>query len=138
MVLTAGIRYRWRWWVVGALSLVAVGLCGQFLEPNGSWAMVFVGTGTAEVTADFTFMLACVLFWKYRAVEPGIAVAVAFCVSFIPVLNYAGLHYFYWPGAFLALADAVFVACLARFSGELWARFKPGVPQVGQTAEMQL
>jgi len=35
-------------------------------------------------------------------------------LSFLPILQYGGRHYFYWPGAFLAIADAAFAACLWR------------------------
>lgn len=124
-VCVLGLKYRWKWWLILAGVSAAMMISTQILSPLGGWASLFVGDGPAEMAKDAIFMLAAILFWKYRKDEPGLAAAAMFVLGFVPALGYAGLHYDYLPGVFLALADAVFCACLFRLAGELWDRGHP-------------
>jgi len=64
------------------------------------------------------FVAAIRLFARYWKKEPGALAGVIFLLSFMPILGYAGTYYYYWPGAFLGLANAAFVGCLVRWTAE--------------------
>jgi len=125
LLCQAGFRFRWRWWIPGALSLASACLFAEFSTPGGSWATVFIGDGWRECAADIFYIMAFVLFWKYRAEEPGMAICGCVVVSFIPILGLKPTWYYYLPGAFFALAEAVYFACLVRFARDLWTHFRP-------------
>jgi len=138
MCCYAGIRYRWRWWVVAALSLVLAGLAAQFLCQDGTWAQIFVGQSPQQIASDLVYLLACALFWRYRKEEPGVAAGILFFVSYIPILGFAGLYYYYWPSAFLGFADAVFFACLVRFAHDRWLQSHPKIEPTLELAPTDL
>ena len=132
MTVWLGLRFRRPVWQIAAISIIISLVCGQYGNQlvamfvrtgansmEGSWALVFDRTSFELLASVLTYMLALVLFWKYRRFEPGLFAFGALAVVFIPILQYGGLHYFYWPGAFLGMADAVLCACVYRWALEL-------------------
>lgn len=115
LVLTlAGRRLRWPIWVIAVADLAAACICAQFVGPDGTWALVFLPESLALLVSVLVYLAAPLVFWKYRTEEPGIVAASLMLLSFLPILQYGGRHYFYWPGAFLGIADAAFAACVWR------------------------
>ena len=115
LLLTAVARsLKWPAWAIVLADTVAACVCAQFVGPDGTWALVFVPDGFAMLLAVIMYLVAPWLFWRHRRNEPGIVAAALMLLSFLPILQYGGRHYFYWPGAFLAIADAAFAACLWR------------------------
>ena len=87
LICQAGFRYRWRWWIAAGLSAAAAGLITQLLVPDGGWGVLLIGVGPSDVISDLVYILACVMFWKYRKEKPGLSAALLFFVSFIPILQ---------------------------------------------------
>jgi hypothetical protein len=139
---TVGLRRRWPVIVIVAAAVTVMMLCAQFLEPDGTWALVLEGLGSYNVFRVVIYLLAPILFLHYWKEEPGLFALTALFLVFIPILQYVGHHYLYWPGAFLALADACFCACLVRWAMELrrtanwtvpgWSRLFPPQAVIAQ------
>jgi hypothetical protein len=115
IIVGLGLRKRWAVWKIVLLAGVASLLCAQFVGDEGSWAIVFISSAQDTLRITLTYLLAVTLFLRYRKVEPGIFAAVCYVFVFCPILQFAGLHYFYWPCAIFGLSDAVFCACLWRW-----------------------
>jgi hypothetical protein len=113
-----GLRRRWPIVCILALMIAAILLSSRFIGQMGEWVLVAEGLGAYLFSRAVAYLLAPLLFWKYRRSEPGLFAMCAYLVVFIPILQFVGIHYLYWPGAFLALADACFCAALLRFGLE--------------------
>jgi hypothetical protein len=114
-----GLRRRWRVITILAAALIASCLCAQFFDADGSFMLMFIGPGILNYTMVVTYMLGAVLFWRYRRLEAGLFAFAAVLLAYLPILHYGGAHYFYWPGAFSALMNAVFIACVVRAVPEM-------------------
>jgi hypothetical protein len=142
LITWVGLRKRRPVWQIAAVSFVAALTCAQYgnqfvgmlvhtknTSTDGSWALIFDAGGFYSLASVITYVLAIALFWKYRRDEPGLFAAGSLALVFIPILQYGGAHYFYWPGAFLGIADAVFCACIYRWAVELRASANWTIPQ---------
>jgi hypothetical protein len=118
-LFAAGWRLRWSMAWIGAASIVSAALCAQFLDPNGTWGLILESNSLAAIGSVLAYLSGILLFWRYRRQEPGFYAMTALTVVFVPILQFVGYHYLYWPSAFLAIADACFVACLFRLATEL-------------------
>ena len=85
--------------------------------------------GFSRFSASVTFLLAACLFFRYLRSERALFTGACLWLVYVPILQYGGQHYFYWPGAFNGLADAAFAVCLWRWLGEVWrgANWSPPV-----------
>ncbi len=110
-----GSRMRWRTWITVITALLIACVALQFGGEGGTWALLFDGNTTHQIAQLLTMLGAVWLFWKYRREEPGLFASAAFVLVFVPILQFAGYHYFYWPAAFVGLADGIFCACLYRW-----------------------
>ncbi len=111
-----GIRLRWRALWIGIACVVTACLASQLVWDGQSWILWFIDDAPHDA---LLYLMGAALFWTYRRQEPGIFAAAALLLCYVPILQYGGHHYFYWPGAFLGLADAVFCACLWRWAVDL-------------------
>ncbi|MGC8668781.1 MAG: hypothetical protein ACP5VE_11760 [Chthonomonadales bacterium] len=115
LILTGvGKLRKWPFWVIALADLTAACLCAQYVGSEGTWALIFLPDSFASLAAVILYLWAPLVFWRHRREEPGLLAASLMLMSFLPILQYGGRHYFYWPGAFLAVADAAFAACLWR------------------------
>jgi hypothetical protein len=121
VIVVVGLRRRWRFGWIAAVCLLAAGFCAQFIPEDGTWGLLLEAQSELQLWSVLVYILAAALYWRFRREEPGLFAGGALFLSFVPILQYGGQHYFYWPGAFLGLADAVFCACLWRRARELWA-----------------
>jgi hypothetical protein len=128
LIGAVGLKRRWPVITIIVAGAASAMLCAQYLEENGTWALVLEGLGSYLIARVLTYVMALILFWKYRLEEPGLFGLSAFVVVFIPILQFVGHHYLYWPGAFLALANACFCACLVRWAFEVWRAVNWTVP----------
>jgi hypothetical protein len=120
LITTVGLRLRWP--IAWILSLCAVSACliTQYLVPDGTFAILLFWPDQDRLFSTLTYLLAVILFVRYRKLEPGLFAGVALWLVYLPILHYGGgRHYYYWPGAFNALADAAFLVCLWRWACEL-------------------
>ena len=86
------------------------------------------------------YLLAGALFVRYARLEPALFTGAALWLAYLPVLQYGGgKHYYYWPGAFNALADAAFVVCLWHWACELkeGANWEPRLAISSRQAERE-
>jgi hypothetical protein len=113
------LKRHWPVWILPPLCAAEVMLCGQFLDPAGSIGFIIEGSAMGTLRGILWYFLGIALFLRYRRTQPGIFAALALVLVFVPILQYGGKHYFYWPAAFLGLVDAVFVACLFDWVREL-------------------
>lgn len=118
-LVLVGLRRRWPVYRIAALGLLAAGLCAEHVGPYGTWALLIEPQGLVRLGETLVFLLGVALFWRYRREEPGPLVGLALLLVYLPILQYGGRHYFYWPGAFLGLVNATFCACLWRWGREL-------------------
>lgn len=117
-----GIRYRWSFPLTLLGGIVAVLLATQV--GGGTFALLFEGAGWSLVLSSFFYLLALALFWRYRRTDFGLLAAGMLAVSFVPILQFAGHHYFYWANACLGLADGVFFAHLWHGGQEWFAAWR--------------
>jgi hypothetical protein len=125
LMLAGTIGWRLRlaiYWIV-LLCIVVASLCAQFIGEGGSFLLPFVEQSYITLRDMVIFFVAALLFWRYRRTEPGMFAASALLLSYIPILQYGGKHYFYWPASLQGLADAAFCVCL-------WQRTKALLPEV--------
>lgn len=114
-----GLRRRWKVGWIAACCLIAAGLVMQLMPDAGTAFLLLEGLSQERLLDVVAYVLAALLFWRYRRGEPGLLSGACLLLCYLPILHYGGAHYFYWPGAFNALADAAFIACLWRWAGEL-------------------
>jgi len=119
LLVAVGLRKRWSVYTVAFLSVLATALCAQLLSEGGGWALLLVEQEQRRLAEVLIFLLGLALFWRYRRVEPGLLACAALLLVYLPILQYGGPHYFYWPGAFLGLIDATFCVCLWRWAQAL-------------------
>jgi hypothetical protein len=118
-IVAAGLRFRAQVIVIVATAVVATAVCAHSIGEGGHWAQLLEGTGPSLVRAVVVYFSSFILFVRYRRVEPGLFSAAALAFVLTPILQFEGYHYKYWPGAFLGLADACYIACLLRFAQEV-------------------
>jgi len=121
-----GLRGRTPVLFIGIAAVILASICAQFIDEDGSWAAWLVDR---SLLYCLTYLLAITLFLRYRKVEPAIFTGAALLAVFLPILQYGGKHYFYWPAACLAMANAAFAVCLVRWAIELrtganWVRIR--------------
>lgn len=119
LVGAIGLKKRWRMVTVVTLSLTAGLVVTQFAEPEAGIALIMISASQQLYFSCLMYFLGLALFWKYRQVEPGLLCALMLCLVYVPILQYGGPHYYYWPGAFNGLMNAAFLACLVRWAFEL-------------------
>jgi hypothetical protein len=124
-----GLRKRWSVYTIIISMVMAFMGFAQFLANGGSFALVFEPLPLQQLAKLLTYLLSLVFFSLYSKQEPGGFAAAAFVLSYIPILGYTGLYYYYWPSAFLGLADAVFCSCLIRWVMEVRRTANWGPPQ---------
>jgi hypothetical protein len=105
-------------YVAGAIVVVAL-LCAEYVPEVGSWATLFEPTDMGRLISVLTFPLAMTVFWRYRQSEPGLWACASWLITYLPSIHLINLHYYYWPGAFLAVTDAAFCACLWRWAVDM-------------------
>lgn len=115
---------RWRAWPVAAVCFAVTLACAQWVAApgEGTFALAFDASQLTNLVGVLAYFGALVLFWRFRQEEPTLFAAWSVIVAFIPVVGYAGRHYFYFPSACAALANAAFVACVLRLSRGLLLR----------------
>ena len=118
IILIASKYYRWRIWVTAILSILTFALSAQYLQPQGTWAMIFLSNVQLQVFYVLITFAGAALFWKYRKSEPGLLSLYMMEMVYVPILQYGGPHYFYWPSAFLALMNACFLVVVIRWMRE--------------------
>lgn len=121
VILAGVIGWRLRlaiYWIV-AICLLAVCVCAQFVGEEGSFLLPFIATSYITLRDMVMFLVAALLFWRYRRSEPGVFAASALLLCYVPILQYGGKHYFYWPASLQGLANAAFCVCLWRRVCEL-------------------
>jgi hypothetical protein len=120
VVSAVGLRRRWPVLWIATLCVVAVCVALQILEPDGTVAILLFLPDQQRLGGCIIYFLAAALFIRYARVEPALFTGAALWLAYLPILQYGGgKHYYYWPGAFNALADAGFVVCLWRAAEEL-------------------
>lgn len=122
IVVAIGLKRRWP--VVGIAALAAFTACLtiQVTMPDGTFAILLFEGDEARLWSGLIYLLAATLSVRYVRKEPALFTGCALWLVYLPILQYGGgKHYYYWPGAFNAVADAAFVACLWRWAGELRA-----------------
>ena len=119
-IVSTGLYRRWSIYWIAGLSGLAVCLCAQFVGEDPSAVILLDPTGLALLWPVLIYLLAGALFIRYARILPALFTGCALWLVYLPILQYGGgAHYYYWPGAFNAIADAAFVASLWRWAGEL-------------------
>jgi hypothetical protein len=122
-ITVLGLRRRWPVLWIAALCAVAICAVIQIIEPEGTFAILLFYPDQVRLCSTVLYLLAVALFFRYARVEPALFTGAALWLAYLPILQYGGgKHYYYWPSAFNALADAAFVVCLWRWAGELKER----------------
>jgi hypothetical protein len=132
-----GLRKGWPVITIVATIIVFVGLCAWFVPGGSTWMLIFEDGERLRYYNCLVYFLAPILFWRYRREEPGCFSLLAFAGVLVPILQFVGHHYLYWPGAFLALSDACFCACLVRCGMDLketanWRITEPAAEESAQ------
>jgi hypothetical protein len=121
IVLILGKYFRWRSWITVLLSIFILAMSAQYLQPQGTWAMIFLSNVQLQIFFVLTMIAGAALFWKYRKSEPGLLSLFMMEIVYVPILQYGGPHYFYWPSAFLALMNACFLIVAVRWVKEKYS-----------------
>lgn len=112
VLIGAALHQGWRWIYVFPAAITIIVLCAQLIGPG--WEILVLASSWITMLRLGFYMLAPVLFWRYRRSEPGWYTGACLLLVFLPILNYGGMHYFYWPAAFQGMADAGLCLCIYR------------------------
>lgn len=120
--LAAGLWKRAHivWVALGALAGFAAG--NEIAGEPGSWATILLSEGIWKLCRMLLYLGAGFLALRHGKREPLLLLAGCTLLCFLPILNFGGQHYFYWPGAFLALANAALLGVLPGTCRDLAAR----------------
>jgi len=113
-----GMRVRARLRYVLIFSVLGAGLCAQYIGSEGTWALLFEPHSQVRLASIIVYIGALAVFWRYRKSEPGVLCIFWIIAASTMIMGYAGYHYYYWPSAIIAIADAVCAACIVRLFQE--------------------